>query len=392
MKYLHSIAFALIIGSILVVSAYGQQEASAMSDHTVIEKMIEVDKKLSELSSIDNEFNEITMSKISFKMNQIKNIMLEINNANDGNDVNVDKIYTHLSNNYVKVFEKYQNDVKEYQKENGLTIQEKKLVSKVLKNKSVFDIVESQQNTMKLQEKLIENAVKETKAKKDYQELVNKIGVKLANDANGGKVEKIHHKLAIKEIIESKKWEIAIPAIDRVIVQTNDDQAKEKLTAIKNKIEKILENREKQSKQDKVFSLKSDGKITGGESIQFNPNEVGFGSILDQIGEEDIISSLIDSEDIITEFESQQKLESTIKESDTINVIEPIFEAQLIDSLEDVEEISDDNDNELETKREKQSKDARENKNNNKSKQAEKPQNDKPSNDKPSNDNKGKKK
>jgi hypothetical protein len=370
MKYLQTIAFVLIIGSIVVASAYGQQEVSAMEDITIIEKMIEVDKKLYELDDVDNEFNELTMSKISFKINQIKNTMLEINNANDGNSVNVDKIYTHLSNNYAEVFEKYQNDVKKYQKENGLTIQEKKLVSKVFKNKSVFDIAELQQNTIKLQEKLMENAVKETKAKKDYQELVNKIGVKLAKDANGGKVEKIHHKLAIKEIIESKKWEIAIPAIDRVIAQTNDDQAKEKLTVIKNNIEKILEKREKQSKQDQVFSLKTDGKITDIESIQFNPNEVRFESILNQIGEEEIISSMVDSEEIITEFESQQKLESAIKESDRINIIEPIFEAQLIDSLEDVKDISDDDDNELETEREKQRKDAREKKNNNSSDKA----------------------
>jgi hypothetical protein len=370
MKYLQTIAFVLIIGSIVVASAYGQQEVSAMEDITIIEKMIEVDKKLYELDDVDNEFNELTMSKISFKINQIKNTMLEINNANDGNSVNVDKIYTHLSNNYVKVFEKYQNDVKKYQKENGLTIQEKKLVSKVFKNKSVFDIAELQQNTIKLQEKLMENAVKETKAKKDYQELVNKIGVKLTKEANGGKVDKIHHKLAIKEIIESKKWEIAIPAIDRVIAQTNDDQAKEKLTVIKNNIEKILEKREKQSKQDQVFSLKTDGKITDIESIQFNPNEVRFESILNQIGEEEIISSMVDSEEIITEFESQQKLESAIKESDRINIIEPIFEAQLIDSLEDVKDISDDDDNELETEREKQRKDAREKKNNNSSDKA----------------------
>jgi hypothetical protein len=49
-------------------------------------------------------------------------------------------------------------------------------------------------------------------------------------------IRKIHHKIAIKEIIESKKWEIALPAIDRVIVQTNNDQIKVKLIDIKNNI------------------------------------------------------------------------------------------------------------------------------------------------------------
>jgi hypothetical protein len=360
MKYLQSIAFALIIGSIVVASAYGHQEVLAMKDGTIMEKMIEVDKKLSDLDNFDSEFNELTMSKVSFNINQIKNIMLDINNANEGNDANVDKIYEHLSNNYAKAFEKYQKDIKEYQKENGLTVQEKKLVSKVLKNKSIFEITELKQNYKKIEKELIENTIKETKAKKDYQTLVNKIGVKLANDANGSKIEKIHHKLAIKEIIESKKWEIAIPAIDRVIVQTNDDQVKEKLTVIKNNIEKILEKREKQSKGEQVFSLKNDGKITSIESIQFNAHEIGFGDILVQIHDEDIISSLVDSESIIDEFESQQSSEPTIKESDKINVIEPIFEAQLIDSLEEIEGIVHNDNDELEKERETQRKESRE--------------------------------
>ena len=362
MKYLQSIAFALIIGSIMVASAYGHQEASAMKDHTIIEKMIQVDEKLFELDGIDAEFNELTMSKISFKINQIKNTMLDINNANDGNDVQVDKIYEHLLNNYGDVFEKYQNDIKKYQKENGLTIQEKKLVSEVFKNKSIFEIGESEQSSKKSQEKLIKNTIKEVKAKKDYQKLMNKIGIKLVIEANGGTVEKIHHKLALKEIIDSKKWEMAIPAIDRVLVQTNDEHAKEKLLVIKNNIKQTLEKREKQNNQEQLFSLKSDGKINDNELIQFNPNNVEFENIPVEVHEYDIKSSLLESEEIIDEVESKQRLDSAIKESDTINVIEPIFEAQLIESIENVKEISDGDDNEVEEEREEQRKDTREKK------------------------------
>ena len=73
MKYLQSIAFALIIGSIVAASTYSYQEASAMEDYSIIEKMIEVDKKLSDLNSMNAELNELSMSKISFKINQIKN-------------------------------------------------------------------------------------------------------------------------------------------------------------------------------------------------------------------------------------------------------------------------------------------------------------------------------
>lgn len=376
MRYLETLAFVMIIGAIVVASTYTHQEALAMEDN-MLENMIEVDKKISELESIDGEFNELTMSKISFKVNQIKSELLEINNANQGYDEKTDKIYEYLADKYAEVFEKYQKDVKEYQKENGLTTQEKKLVSEIFKNKLSFENTESKQNFEKTEKELISKTIQEVKAKKDYQKLINKIGTKLANEANGAKIEKIHHKLALKEIMDSKTWEIAIPAIDRVISQTNDEQVKEKLTSIKNNIEKILEKREKQSKQEQVFALKNNDKITNVESIQFSTDEIGFGGILEQFNEDEIISALIDSEEIITEFESSVSLESKIKESSTINIIDPIFEAALVGSLEEVEEISDDDDDRLEKEREKQRKDARDNKSNNKSEQAKKYQNDK---------------
>ena len=82
-----------------------------------------------------------------------------------------------------------------------------------------------QQNIEKIEKELIEKTVKETKSKKEYQPL-NKIGVKLAKETNRGKIEKIHHKVAIKEIIDSKRWEITIPVIGRGISQTNDEESK----------------------------------------------------------------------------------------------------------------------------------------------------------------------
>ncbi|MDH5430415.1 MAG: hypothetical protein OEW78_00835 [Nitrosopumilus sp.] len=264
MKYLQSTVFVLIIGSIMATSMYGYQEVYAIEDHIVIEKIIQVDEKLSNLNKDNTKFDEYAMSKISFEVNQIKNMLLDINNLNDGNDEYIDMMYKHLSNEYTKVFNKYKKEIKEYQKEKGLTIQEKKLVSEVFKNKSIFEVNESQQNTEKTEKELIENAVKETKSKKEYHALLNQIGIKLVKETNGNKIQKIHHKIAIKEIMDSKKWEIAIPAIDRVIGQTNDDESKEKLKGIKTNIEKILEKREKQRKdaREKVKKKEAPAKET----------------------------------------------------------------------------------------------------------------------------------
>jgi hypothetical protein len=66
MKYLQTLAFVMIIGSVVVASTYAHQEALAMED-SMLESMVEVDMKISELKSIDGEFNEMTMVKFHSK-------------------------------------------------------------------------------------------------------------------------------------------------------------------------------------------------------------------------------------------------------------------------------------------------------------------------------------
>jgi cytochrome c biogenesis factor len=103
MKYLQTLAFVMIIGSIVVASTYTHQEALAM-EHGTLENMVKVDKELSELKNMEGEFNELTMSKISFKVNQIKSKLLEINNANQNIDEKTNEMYEYLTNNMQKYF------------------------------------------------------------------------------------------------------------------------------------------------------------------------------------------------------------------------------------------------------------------------------------------------
>ena len=122
------------------------QEASATEIDGVLSKMIEIDNKLINLKNTDGEFSASKLAKASFEINQVKNLLLEINEANDKNGDKVNVIYDHLKKEYHKVIEKYQNEVKEYQKENGLTANEKKIVSKILKNQINFKNTESEHN------------------------------------------------------------------------------------------------------------------------------------------------------------------------------------------------------------------------------------------------------
>jgi len=348
MKGYHLVGISLIIGAILAVSSISYQEAHATDIDEIMIKMTEVTTNLSNLKNADSNFDELTMSKISFKIKQIQDSLLEINEVNARYDDNVNKMYEYLKINYSAELEKYQKNVKDYQKDNGLTIQERKLVTDLLRNKITFENNESQQNYKKIQQELINTTIKETKSKKDYQKLVNQIGIKLANEYNK---LKIHHKIAINEIIGSKSWDLAIPAIDRIITQTNNDEMIDKLIKVKKDIKETLDKKEKQRKQNQIMKLNAEN-VKGINLIEFNQKLVENPFVLDQIFEDEIIKSLTHSEEIFFEFEEEleQSLESNIEVSNTLNVIEVIFEDELIQSLEEVGKISDKDDAELEEK------------------------------------------
>ena len=336
------IPFAVIIGAILVASGSLYQEAYATSTDDVMSMMIEANTKLTNLKNTDGDFDQMAMGKTSFEIKQIKEILLEINELNDKNGDKVNKIYGYLTSEYDTVFEKYQKDVKAYQKENGLSIQEKKITSDIFKNKLIFKNAEIQQNEEIAKKELIIKTIKENKAKNDYQKLVNTIGAKLADDANGSKVEKIHHKIAIKEIMSEKTWELTIPAIDRVITQVNNDEFKEKLTKIKNNIKELLDKKEKQSKQDQIFTLKNEKSVTGVNLIDFEQGII-IDESLEQINEEEIIEAL-------TVFEE------VTGESDNINLIEIVVEIEATQSLEEITEIISEDEDQIEEKVKKQNK------------------------------------
>ena len=100
------------------------QEAYAIEDHTIIEKTIQVDERLSNLNKDNTKFDEYTI-KISFEVNRIKNMLSGINNLNDGNDEHINKMYKHFSNEYTKVFDGYKKKSKSIKKKKANNTREK---------------------------------------------------------------------------------------------------------------------------------------------------------------------------------------------------------------------------------------------------------------------------
>ncbi len=338
----------------MAVTGMHEQEAYAEED-SMLFKMMEVNEKLMKLQNNEGELDKFSLAKSAFQMNQIKNDLLEINEMNNGNDKRYNKIYSYLKDSYQSAFEDIEKDVKKYSKENGLSASEKKLVSKIIKSKLTFDGNEQKENLEKEKVDKIVTELKKTEAKEKYQKLVNEIGVKLANDANGGIVEKIHHKVAIKEIISSKQLELAIPAIDRIIPQVNDEKIKEKLHAVKDKIQTIQERKSKQT-ENETFGLSRGPQVSTQIPIQFNEFEIGFGGILNKVIEDELIGSLNEVQQVYEEFEVQ--------------TIESILDEEVISSLDKVVEVTEEDEEQLEQEKEKQRKESRENKSNNKSSKA----------------------
>ena len=123
------------------------------------------------------------------------------------------------------------------------------VTSKLLK------ILNQAKNNEKDSKELIKTTIIETKSKEAYQKLINKIGMKLADDANGVPFDKNMHTLALQEITATGNWDLAVPALDRVITQTNDKDAKKELKNIKKSIKEMLKEKQKQdtkAKQGKV--------------------------------------------------------------------------------------------------------------------------------------------
>ena len=344
MKTYQSIAILAIIGSIMAVSIMDEQEAYA---DEMLFKMMEINEKLTKLQNSDSELDQMSIAKSAFQMKQIKNGLLEINEMNGGEDERYEKFYEYLKDNYQSAFEKYEKDVKEYSKENGLSASEKKLVSEIIKSKLTFETQEAKENSKKEVAERISTELKKTESKEKYQKLVNKIGIKLASEANGGIVEKIHHKVVMKEIIASKQLDIAIPAIDRIITQVNDEKIKEKLYAVKDKIQKIQDRKSKQEGSE-TFELSQGPKVGSKIPIQFNQFEIGFGGILNSVIDNEIIESLNEIEQVYEEFE--------------VKTIESMLDEEVISSLKMVIEVAEEDEEQLEKEKEKQRKESRENK------------------------------
>uniref|UniRef100_UPI00262A7835 hypothetical protein n=1 Tax=Nitrosopumilus sp. TaxID=2024843 RepID=UPI00262A7835 len=345
MRKQYNIAIVGIIGAILAVPGMMSNDAFALEDDEMLQKMVTLEQKLQELAQTNGSFEDISMGSIGFEIKQIKKVLLEINEKNNENNDNVNEKYNSVSENFNQLITKYEKDVKSYQKENGLTSQERKITNSIFKEKISFEKIESEQDKEKETQKLIKKTIKETKAKKEFQKIINKIGMKLADESNGGKIENEHYQLALNEIVKSEKWDLAIPAIDRTITQVSaDKEIVENLIEVKQNIKTVLEIKEKQE-QVELSALKNENNQQENKLLKFNVDEeANTGS--------DIAEKLTDDK-IVNKIKEIQKTKLNEIEN-KLQVIKPILTAEISKSIEKASKTIEEKKQQVEEKREEQ--------------------------------------
>lgn len=351
------VAIMLCTGAFLAITSISNQFAYAQNYDEVLEIMITADSKLSELKNSEIKLNKYSIGKVGLELKQIGQIILEINEKKQPYDEKMNKIYDYLKGEYIKTIESFESKLEQY-KNTGLTMQEKRLIDKISIQKNNFHVIEKNINQKKHLEEKINKGITETKAKQEYQKLVNKIGIQLAEKANGNKIQKIHHKLAIKEITKSKNWELAIPAIDRIIKQTNNEDHKIKLIEIKENVSKIIEKKNNQRYSKQVYTLKQSEPIKTINLPSFTEHTIENSYILNQILEEELVETINEASEIIINFE--QSLESEIGEN-SLQPSDSLLDAEISEALNDVSTISDEDDKMIKEKRDEQRKNAKDN-------------------------------
>ena len=358
MNWLRLAVFALLSG--IILTSVGFAEVYAESYDELLEKIIQTKNTLVDIKNSEKNTDELSMAKMSFKLNNLGDQILEINSMNKGQYESIDKIYDSLKNEYTSVIKEYKNNVKSYEKENGLTVNQKNLLSSINSKKISFDVSEEKQNTIKIQNALISHEIKKINAEKNYQKLINEIGAKLTSEANGNKIQKIQHKIAIKELINSKSWDLTIPAIDRIITQTSNENSKMKLEQIKSDVDEILKKKDKMKNQQEIFALKH-SPITKGIYLAEFEGVLDNQFIENQIFEDELLGLLQNTDQTITD--DAKLLENTllVDQNNVVLSIEGILNATIEDSLDDVNDISDHDEKKIKEVRDTQKEHAKKN-------------------------------
>jgi len=197
------------------------------------EKIQALEDRLSTLQEDSEEFNIYEIGSKVFQFRVIGESLIEIQekfvNSNILDYSEEIKQYEILKLKYQLALEDYQNDVREYEKNGSVTLQEKKLISEFKKDARACKVIsESLDEKLQIKE-TIANTVDQVQIEKEFRELIREVSIDQANSNRYIKFSANTLQLTIHQIVDSESWDLLSLAINKTIEQYPDDETKQKM-------------------------------------------------------------------------------------------------------------------------------------------------------------------
>jgi len=311
------ISAILVLALVIPIQSAEAQEAST----NILFKLQDIQSNIQTLKENTKDFN---INKLGSTMFNFRTLGTELLDVQESQNIDADErlsgVIDYLITEYQQTYDKYENQLNKYEKNNALIMKQKQLINILKQNYIDFKLIDERHDQKLIKKEFSQSEMKKIHNEEKFQDFINKVAIKYIDAHNGNKVKKIYHELALEKILNEEKWDLSPAAMDRIINQYSNIDVKKHLINYKEQIVTTIEKLEKTSQYSKVFNL-SHAEV---ETILFlgildNGNDIHTPSIVDAQLKNKIKSVIEDSREII-ESENQR--------------IKDYLESQRIDSQE----------------------------------------------------------
>ena len=197
------------------------------------EKIQAVEDRLSTLQEDSEEFNIYEIGSKVFQFRVIGESLIEIQekfvNSNIQDYSEEIKQFEILKLQYQQALENYQNDVREYEKNSSVSLQEKKLINEFKKDAIAFKVItESLDEKLQIKE-TIDNAIVQVQAEKEFRKLIREVSIEEAKSNRFLKTHTNSLQLTLHKIVEAESWGLLSLALNKTIEQYSDEEIKQQI-------------------------------------------------------------------------------------------------------------------------------------------------------------------
>jgi len=197
------------------------------------EKIQAIEDRLSTLQEDSEEFNIYETGSKVFQFRVIGESLIEIQekfvNSNILDYSEEINQYEILKLKYQQALEDYQNDVREYEKNGSVSLQEKKLINEFKKDARACKVIsESLDEKLQIKE-TIANTIDQVQIEKEFRELIREVSIDQVNHNKYIKKYTNTLQLTIHQIVDSESWNLLSLAINKTIEQYSDEETKQKM-------------------------------------------------------------------------------------------------------------------------------------------------------------------